>query len=140
MTTQENKQRVIETWKAFATRDAAQIRKCFKPDAVWIAPQDNATARALNAPSGFVGADKIAHFIAADFGKLFASDVKIEFKGVYADGNAVVVEQRMRATLANGRHYENDYCFVFEMEDGLIKIMREYMDTAKGHRMIFGEQ
>jgi ketosteroid isomerase-like protein len=39
----------------------------------------------------------------------------------------------------NGNHYANDYCFVFELRDGLIHRVREYMDTARGHRMIFGE-
>jgi len=26
----------------------------------------------------------------------------------------------MRATLSNGNGYDNDYCFVFEVENGLI--------------------
>ena len=66
-------------------------------------------------------------------------DVTIDFKGVHAAGNVVIVEERMQATLFNGRNYDVDYCFVFELEDGLISVMREYMDTAKGFRMIFGE-
>jgi ketosteroid isomerase-like protein len=146
MTADENKQHVIDCWKAFATRDAAQIRKYFKADAVWMAPHNNATALALNVTSsvaemsGFTGADKIADFIANDVAKVFARDVSVEFKGVYAAGHVVIVEQRMRATLFNGRHYANDYCFIFELEDGLITVMREYMDTAKGFRMIFGEE
>ena len=52
----------------------------------------------------------------------------------------VIVEERLQATLFNGRYYDNDYCFVFELEDGLITVMREYMDTAKGFRMIFGKE
>jgi ketosteroid isomerase-like protein len=140
MTPQENKQRVIDVWKAFATRDAGVIRPFFKDDAVWIAPRNNATALAMDAPSGFSSADQIAAFIADDFGKMFVHDVKTDFLGFYADGNVVIVEERMRATLANGRHYDNDYCFVFELEDGLIKVMREYMDTAKGFHMVFGDE
>jgi hypothetical protein len=38
----------------------------------------------------------------------------------------------MQATLAHGGHYENDYCFVFELRDGLIHRVREYMDTQRG--------
>ena len=140
MTPDENKQHVIDLWKAFATRDAAQIRKYFKEDAVWIAPHNNATALALNAPSGFTSAEAIAQFIANDVSKIFARDVTIDFKGIHAVGTIVIVEERMQATLFNGRHYDNDYCFVFELEDGLITAMREYMDTAKGFRMIFGEE
>jgi uncharacterized protein len=49
-----------------------------------------------------------------------------------------VVEQRLQAVLADDAPYDNDYCFVIELENGLIRSIREYMDTAKGHRMIFG--
>jgi ketosteroid isomerase-like protein len=140
MTPDKNKHRVMACWRAFAGRDEAVIRSFFKPDAVWIAPPDNATALAFGAPSGFTGSDAIARFIARDFGKLFVAELSVEFLAVHAAGDAVIVEQRMRARLANGRFYENDYCFVFELEDGLIAVMREYMDTAKGFRMIFGDE
>lgn len=139
MTITENKRRVVETWQAFASRDAARIRSHFKPDAVWIAPPGNATAKALNASAGFVGAEKIAQFIAAELPKLFSGGASTEFRSIYAEGDAVIVETRLQATLPDGRQYDNDYCFILELEDGLIKVMREYMDTAKGHRMIFGD-
>jgi len=41
-------------------------------------------------------------------------------------------------TLAGGKPYDNDYCFVFELREGRIARMREYMDTRKGHAAIFG--
>jgi ketosteroid isomerase-like protein len=41
----------------------------------------------------------------------------------------------MQAALAHGGHYDNDYCFIFEMENGLIKHIREYMDTQRGAAM-----
>jgi uncharacterized protein len=63
---------------------------------------------------------------------VFVSDVSIDLRGVYADGDTVIVEERMRATLADGGHYDNDYCFVFEMDDGRIRRVREYMDTKRG--------
>jgi ketosteroid isomerase-like protein len=64
--------------------------------------------------------------------------VKIDFKGVYADGETVVTEHTFSATLANGHHYKNDYCFVHALKDGQVVEIREYMDTYNGHRMIFG--
>jgi uncharacterized protein len=51
-----------------------------------------------------------------------------------------VLEQRLQATLASGRRYGNDYCFVIEVRDGRIRRMREYMDTQRGFRCIFGER
>lgn len=44
----------------------------------------------------------------------------------------MIVEERMRATLANEGHYDNDCCFVFEMQDGRIRRVREDMDTRRG--------
>jgi ketosteroid isomerase-like protein len=140
VTPDQNKQRIIALWQAFGTRDEALIASFFHPDAVWIAPASNATAVALGAPSGFTGAQAIARFIAHDFGRLFASDVSSEFRGIVADGDTVIVESRLRATLANGRSYDNDYCFAFELADGRVAVMREYMDTAKGYRMVFGDE
>jgi uncharacterized protein len=92
----------------------------------------------LNGPWHIKGSDQIAGMFATEVRKLFVADVAAEFRGFYADGNVVVIEQRLRATLANGNAYDNDYCFVLELENGLIHRVREYMDTAKGNRMVFG--
>lgn len=139
MRSASNKQHVIDAWQTFRTRDAAKIAALFSESAAWLAPPNNATARALGGTHELHGRERIAHFIAVEFGQLFVRDVRVEYRGVHADHDVVVVEQTMSATLANGRHYQNDYCFVFELEDGLIKRVREYMDTARGERAIFGE-
>jgi len=67
------------------------------------------------------------------------ANVQIDFRGVHADGNVVVIEKRMTATLTNGRPYAMDYLFVFELRDGRVERVREYMDTAAGNRMVLGE-
>jgi len=124
--------------EALKTRDPKRIAAVFTEDAEWIAPANNATAVALNGPSHIVGGDEIARLIGTEIWTLFTANVKVELRGIYADGDVVIVENRMRATLSNGNAYDNDYCFVFEVENGLVRRVREYMDTAKGHRMIFG--
>jgi ketosteroid isomerase-like protein len=130
---------VQAAWKAFASRDADQVAAVFTEDAEWLAPAGNATAVALDAPSHMVGREAITYFLVVDFPRLFVSDVKVTFRGFHADGERVVVEETMTAVLANGNQYANDYCLVFELRDGLIHRVREYMDTARAHRMIFGE-
>jgi ketosteroid isomerase-like protein len=45
---------------------------------------------------------------------------------------------RRQATLSNGHPCDVDDCFIFELRDGLIARVREYMDTLKGARMVFG--
>ena len=138
MNSEANKKAVIAAWHAFRTRDPTKIAAAFTEDAEWLAPAHNATAVALDGPWHIVGKDQIARMFATEVRKLFVADVAAEFHGFYADGNIVVIEQRLRATLANGNAYDNDYCFVLELENGLIRRVREYMDTAKGNRMVFG--
>jgi len=134
-----NKSRVIEMWQAFSSRDPSKIEPFLASGAVWIAPPGNATAGFFGREAGMRGRDEIIRFILEDFPKLFARDVKIDFKGVYADGDTVVAELALSAGLVNGRHYKNDYCFVHALKDGRVVEIREFMDTYNGHRMIFGE-
>src|SRR5579863_10015820 len=117
MQTEESRALVTQAWAAFASRDAQRIAAFFEDDAEWIAPQANGTARAFNSEAGFKGAETIATFIAKIMRQLFL-DVKIDFRGFYADGPIVIVEERMTANLPYGGCYENDYCFVFECRAG----------------------
>lgn len=123
---------VMRAWGEFASRDPERVGAVFTEDAEWLAPADNATARAIDGTHHLVGRDRIVRFLTAEFGTVFVADVAVDFRGVFADGDTVIVEERMQATLAHGGHYENDYCFVFELEDGLIRRVREYMDTQRG--------
>ncbi|GGO48617.1 nuclear transport factor 2 family protein [Streptomyces lasiicapitis] len=130
---------VQNAWRAFASHDADRIAAVFTEDAEWLAPAGNATAVALEGPSHIVGRAAIVRFLSVDFSRLFVRDVTVTFHGFHADGERVIVEETMTATLADGRHYANDYCFVFKLRNGLIHRVREYADTARGHRMIFGD-
>jgi len=140
MTARTSKDIVVDAWRAFASRDAARIANYFTSDAQWLAPEGNATAIALNCTHHMVGRDAIVHFLTAAFPKLFVADVSVEFGSIHADVETVVVEERMQATLANGRRYDNAYCFVFVLEGERIARVREYMDTKRGWACIFGEQ
>jgi hypothetical protein len=136
MKSTDPKEIIINAWKTFKTRDAKFIAELFTSDAEWIAPAGNATAVALKHTDHMIGPDQIANFIALEMHHLF-SNIDISFRGIHADGNTVIVEERMRATLTGGKPYENDYCFVFVVSGDCIKQVREYMDTRKGWQMIF---
>jgi len=131
---------VMDAWRAFASRDAVRIADCFTADAQWLAPEGNATAIALDCTHHMIGRDAIVHFLTVAFPKLFVADVLVELSGLHADGETVIVEEHMQATLANGRRYDNAYCFVFMLEGERIARVREYMDTRRGWTCIFGEE
>jgi ketosteroid isomerase-like protein len=136
--TQDPKAIVMQAWQAFASRDPARIAALFHQDADWIAPHGNATAVALGYTSGMPDRASIVRFITEEFGRLFVDDVQSEFTSLFADGGTVIVEQRLQARLVNDRRYDNRYCFVFVVEDGRIRQVREYMDTLGGRDMVFG--
>jgi uncharacterized protein len=139
MSADANKQTVIDMWKSFSSRKAANMEPFFSEDAVWIAPEDNATARFLGARSGMVGRAEIIRFIIEQFPKVFARDVRLNFNGVYGDKETVIVEVELSATVSNGRPYKIDYCFIHELRDGRVVKIREFMDTYNAHRMIYGK-
>ncbi len=86
-----------------------------------------------------VGRDAIVRFLLDDFPRLFAREVHVEFERLLCEGRTVVLQETMRATLANGNAYDNQYCFLFELDEhGRIDRVREYMDTLRGHRLVFG--
>ena len=92
---------VLNAWKTFSSRDADRIAALFTEDAEWIAPKGNATAVALDHTDHMVGPQQIARFISQEMHRMF-SEIDIAFRGVYADGDTVIVEERMRATLSDG--------------------------------------
>jgi ketosteroid isomerase-like protein len=132
---------IQNAFQALASYDPDRISAVFTEDAEWLSPPGNATAVALEATHHMVGRTAIARFFAEDLPRLFARDVAVTFHGLHTDtdGKRVTVEATTTATLANGNPYSNDYCFVFELRDGLIHRVREYVDTARAHRMIFSE-
>lgn len=138
MSARSSKQVVQDAWQAFASRDRDRIASVFTEQAEWLAPAGNATAVALNSTHHMVGRDAIVRFLTEEFPKLFVDDVSVKFEGIYADGQTVILQERMRATLANGRSYDNDYCFLFTVTEERISFVREYMDTQRGAQCIFG--
>jgi hypothetical protein len=131
----------LNVWKAFASRDPEKIRAAFTADARWIAPPGNATAIASGRDAeSLLTVDGIIAFITGVYNRLFPEGASIEFMTVVSEGDVAVIEQTYRARVANGRVYDNRYCWVFLARDGKICEMREYMDTHSGFASIFGDE
>jgi ketosteroid isomerase-like protein len=144
----DSKQTVIALYGAYSTGDAEKISRLLHDEVVWTAPAGNATQVALGLgrpedagpPCGANDLDRnaIVAFMAYNFSRFFGG-VENKFRSVVAEGEVVVVEHRLSATLPNGRPYVNDYCFAYEVRDGKVWRIREYMDTRGGWAQVFGE-
>jgi hypothetical protein len=50
-------------------------------------------------------------------------------KRFIADGDLVAVEARGDNRTVKGEPYNNNYCFVFRLENGMLAEVTEYLDT-----------
>lgn len=142
------KETVMALYAAFGSGNPTQIADLLHEDVVWVAPAGNATQVALGlgasedagAPNGSnnLGKRQIVQFMAHNFSRFFTAP-KNEFRSMVAEGPIVFAEHRISATLPNGRSYVNDYCFAYEVRDGKVQHIREYMDTRGGWAQVFGQ-
>jgi uncharacterized protein len=106
------KETVQALYAAYATGDPDRIGALLHPDVIWVAPAGNATQIALGLghaddagpPRGLNDLDRnaIIAFMAYDYPRFFA-DVTFEPRSMVGEGDVVLAEHRMSATLPNGR-------------------------------------
>ena len=58
-----------------------------------------------------------------------SASFSVEVRHIHADGDCIVVEHSGRNEMPDGRRYDNNYCWVLQFEEDLIREVREYMDT-----------
>jgi ketosteroid isomerase-like protein len=56
-------------------------------------------------------------------------DPKTTVNKILSDGDYVMCESRAIGKLPDGRVYDNHYAWAFELKDGLVWRIREYMDS-----------
>jgi uncharacterized protein len=125
MSIEQNKDLALKTWQAFASGDIRTAFANMSDDISWFIPGNIANVSGMRE-----GKSSILEF-ARQAAKMFPKPLKSEIRNVYAEGDAVILEMINRGKLANGRTYENNYCFVFEIENGKVHRVREYVDTQK---------
>src|ERR1044071_593413 len=77
----------------------------------------------------FVGKQLVVDTLFAGARDTLSPSSTVEVHYVHGDGDFVVIEHSGRNELADGRRYDNNYCWVFRFQDGLIQEVREYTDT-----------
>jgi ketosteroid isomerase-like protein len=129
---EQKKKLVLETWQAIAVGNVKAAFANLSDGIRWKIPGSIAPISGIKNGKG-----EILEFLRA-VSKIFPPAMRSEIRSVYVDGDAVIVEMVNRSTTASGRPYENEYCFVFEISDGKIREIREYVDTQRANEIING--
>src|SRR6202790_2899938 len=131
MSTEQNKEMVKATWTAFAKGDLKAAFGNMADNVSWLIPGN------ISGVSGVKrGKDDILKFMGS-IGSKLPEGMHSEITRAYADGDTVILELTNKAKVSNGKSYENEYCFVFEIENGKIRRIREYTDTLKAKEILF---
>lgn len=124
MNVEQNKALVTQTWNALVQGDVKAAFANMSDEVSWLIPGNLPVSGLKKGKAGIV------EFLRGA-AKLFPNGLKSEIHRVYGDGDVVIVELTNRGKLGNGRDYENEYCFIYEIEGGKIRRIREYVDTQK---------
>ena len=123
MSAAENKQLLRTAFDAWATGDIRPLIAAMADDVTW-------TVSGHNSWSGsFVGKDSVRRDLLGPLGEQFEGTYTSTARRFVAEDDVVVVETRGSVATKTGARYDNEYCFVFRLEDGRIREITEYMDT-----------
>ncbi len=130
MNSEEKKAFVVSTWNAFGTGDIKAAFANMADNVSWLVPGNMPTSGLKR------GKEEILKFMSG-VSQAFPEGMKIEIRKTYCDGDTVILELTNRGKVSNGKNYENEYCFVFELENDKIRRIREYVDTQKAKDLLF---
>lgn len=70
----------------------------------------------------------------------FPQGIRFAIKAMTAEGDRVAVEAESEGQHVSGKHYSNQYHFLFRFRDGKVVEMKEYMDTERVTDILCGGQ
>jgi ketosteroid isomerase-like protein len=123
---------IVEQFMATRFGQQNVARELMAPDATWYIP-------------GFLPLSGLYRDRDEIFGVYLATHtddfetVTSEVQMVIADGDHVVVEYHATGRTKKGRDYDTTYYYVFEVRDGLIRHVKQSLDTQYAQRTIYDD-
>lgn len=119
-----DEQLVLDFFEVLSSGDLEKLRGFYHDDSVW-----EPKVKDIAGAGRHVGMDIIDKFLAPVRGMFNPGDPKIHVHNMFSRDGWVCVESNSTGGLPDGKVYDNDYCWVFEVSNGKIDKMREYMDS-----------
>jgi|SRR5690242_7843683 len=126
MSTETTRATIEAFYQALTSGNREAVAALLSDDCVWVPP----STAPFDEMKG--GADIAAELGGRVVKRTFdlSKPFQLEVRSMLADGDKAVVQQRLMATAkATGLPYDNQYCWVYTVQDGKIVHMEEYADT-----------
>ncbi|MGH7934370.1 MAG: nuclear transport factor 2 family protein [Candidatus Binataceae bacterium] len=133
MATDQNVQMVTKTWQALAKGDIETAIANMSDEVSWVVPGKIANVSGLKR-----GKQAVREF-AGGIGKSFPNGLHTEIRKTHNAGDTVILELTNQGKAFNGKDYENEYCFIFEVENDKIRRIREYVDMHTVVQTLFAK-
>jgi hypothetical protein len=113
-----NQQIVLDFLEAFGTYDPEKFLHFMSDDPTWRVFQSERRGRQAIIELAGIAAG------------LYPAGAAREIQAVVSEGDRVVVQSILRAVTNKGEDYENFYVLIFELRDGLIDTVWEYLNLV----------
>ena len=125
-----NKKLVQQIYTDSASGSGTTFADHLAEDAVWIVTGQYSWSHE------FRGRDRIQNGLLGHLRSLLEARPRTLAFNFIAEGDYVVVEARGDNVTKAGLRYDNQYCMVWRIEDGRIKQIKEYCDSALVERVL----
>ena len=130
MSAEANKKLVQQVFADSANRGGTTFVDNLADDATWIVTGQNSWSHE------FKGKDAIFNGLLGQVRSRLGARPRTLAYNFIAEGDTVVVEARGDNVTTEGQRYDNEYCMVWRIEDGKIKLIKEYCDSALVERVL----
>lgn len=130
MSVADNRKLVQQIYADSASRSGTTFADNLAEDAVWVVTGQYSWSHQ------FRGRDAIQNGLMGHFRSFFATRPRTVAFNYVAEGDYVVVEAVGDNVTKAGLRYDNQYCMVWRIEDGKIKQIKEYGDSALVERVL----
>jgi len=130
MSAAANKKLVQQIYADSASRSGTTFADNLAEDAVWVVTGQYSWSHE------FAGRDAIQNGLMGHFRSFFEGRPRTLALNFIAEGDFVVVEAKGDNVTKAGLRYHNQYCMVWRIENGRIKQIKEYCDSALVERVL----